>query len=151
MQVILLENIKNIGKRFTVKSVSDGYARNFLIPRGLAEVATPKKLESLKSRIIAATSAEKLAESEYTKLVSELSDKQFELHAKASEEGSLYAAIDDKQIAGLLQENGHTMITDEYVDLARPIKTVGAHNVIIKFSDAHQATIIVNVVKTDHE
>lgn len=151
MEVILLENIKNIGKQFSLKRVSDGYARNFLIPKGLAEIATADRIKSLKSKITSAKEAEKIAAEEYAKLASELQDKQFELHAKANEEGGLYASVDAAQIAGLLQESSYTAITKEQVDLSHPIKTTGAHAVILKLNDLHKATITVNIVSTDHE
>lgn len=151
MEVILLENVKNVGQRFTRKQVSDGYARNFLLPKGLAEIATEARLKSLKSKINSAKEAEKIAVEEYAKLTEELQGKQFELHAKANEEGGLYASVDTEQVAGLLQEKGHTAITKEQVDLASPIKTTGAHAVILKLDTEHTATVTVNIVNTDHE
>ena len=104
MKVILKENIKGVGKKDEVINASDGYARNFLFPRKLAEEATASNLHILNNKK-ENERKQKLAELEAAqKLAAELKGKEIKITAKTGENGKLFGAITSKDVAGLIKE-----------------------------------------------
>jgi large subunit ribosomal protein L9 len=99
MKLILLKDVKGQGKKGQVVNVSDGYARNFLLPRGLAEEATDSNMHIL-NRQNEAERKKKLAETEAAqKTAEELRNKEIKIFAKAGDGGRLFGAITSKDIA----------------------------------------------------
>lgn len=147
MKVILLKNVDSLGKEGDIKDISDGYARNFLIPRQLADVATPeliRQIENMKNRHAKAVQgdfhrAESLAE--------QLEGKAFEIVAKCSKEGRLYAGIREKQIIEILKKSGYKI---ENIKIQTDhIKEVGEHGVNLLFSHGLEARIMLIVKKEE--
>ena len=104
MKVILTKDIPNIGKKYDVKNVSDGYARNFLFPKKLAIVATEKEIKNLEAK---KEKAKAEAEKDLTKnqeIARKLESMEIEVPAKIGKEGNLYASISSAQIAKALKE-----------------------------------------------
>ncbi len=122
MKVILLENIKGLGHKNDVKEVSDGYARNFLLPRNLAVQATGSEIEKLQR-------SKKEAEIKLEKLISELKMKAkrieeltFHFTLKVGEKGETFGSLHKKDLEEKIKEAG---FGDVEVSLDKPIKTTG--------------------------
>ena len=118
-----------------MKNVSDGYARNFLLPGKLAEIYTPqamKRIEFLKKQEESA----KLKGLEVLKnSFKKLSEFNLVIQKKASEKGQLFASIDTERIAGELEKQGIGGIKPDFIQLEKPIKKLGRYDVIIKIGD----------------
>jgi large subunit ribosomal protein L9 len=130
MKVILKENIKGIGRKYEIKNVADGYANNFLIPKKLAEYASPeavKKAEILKS----ATEAEiEIREKLTEKQIEMLKGVKIILKKKGNEKGHLFEKIRPEEISGALKEQAKIEINPEFLVIEKPIKEMGEHKII---------------------
>jgi len=143
MKIILLKNVEKLGKQGEIKEVAFGYARNFLIPRGLADMATPDLVERIGKM---KKNEEVRAEADLhqtERLGSKLDGKGFEMSVKATEDGKLYASITPAKISSLLKDNGFA-ITKEQVK-TEPIKVLGEHSILIQLPHALEATIIIDI------
>lgn len=139
MKVILLKTVPKLGQRWDVKDVAMGYARNFLIPKGLVEEATPKALADLDAR---KTRAAAEAEADLLKMentVAKLEGQVIELAAKASDEGTLYATVSPAKIAAALKEKGFSVSKDQIQ--SSHIKEIGEHIVVINLDHGLEARI----------
>lgn len=139
MKVILLKNVPNLGEEGDVKEVALGYARNFLIPKGLAREATAQAIaEAQANKAKKAESAEaELAQAE--SLAQKMEGQTVEIKAKASEEGTLYAAISAVKIAAALKEKGF-MVKKENIK-AGHIKELGEHELVVNLDHGLDARI----------
>ena len=129
MKVIILEDVRGIGKKFEVKEVRDGYARNFLFPNKLAENATPSALKKLEELL--ATHAEK--ETEMIKHLQaaahKISEMSIQFDLKKGKDGSIFGSVNKEAILKALRE--HNLITKERVDITldHPIKELGKYTI----------------------
>src|SRR3990167_4732641 len=125
MQVILLKDVKNLGKTGEIKSVKYGYARNFLIPYQLAALPTPKLIEQMKKQ--ADHVQQKMAAKKQNLLVEleKLKGTVIDMAAKMSDEGKLYGSVDADMISKKLQEMGYKDMDKNMIVLTEPIKTAG--------------------------
>ena len=132
-----------IGKEGEIREVSTGYARNFLIPQGFADVATPDLIAQIEKR----TKKEaKRAEMDLVKtesLASQLDGSEFEISAKVSDMGTLYAAIAPSKIASLLKTKGFEVSKDQII--TPPIKETGEHEIVIKLDHGLETKIVLIV------
>jgi len=144
MQVILLTDVKGQGKKGEVKSVSEGYARNFLFPRKLAVEATGASLQQLQNKkdAIARKEAQELAEAK--EVAARLEKEKVVVHAHAGEGGRLFGAITSKHIGDTLQKLGYE-VDRRKIQLSDPIKGLGGHHVHIKLHSEVTASITVFV------
>jgi large subunit ribosomal protein L9 len=140
MKVILLENIENLGKKMEIKDVPSGFARNFLIPKGLVIIATPeniKKIEEEKIKNQEKTAKElKLME----KQASQLDGIEVIIEVTTGKEGQLFQSINKQKISEQLKELGFE-IDKNHIDLKNPIKELGEFPVKIKFEHNLEAEI----------
>lgn len=146
MKVILLQNIKGFGQIGDVKNVSDGYGRNFLLPRKMAKAATEgslKEVEFLKARRITTIEVEKKNALEASE---KLRDLVIELSKKASKTGKLFAGIDKEDLIKEIQKTTGIELKKEMIDQPEPIKNVGEHLIDINLSDEVriQVKIVIN-------
>jgi large subunit ribosomal protein L9 len=145
MEVILREDIKTLGKAGELVRVKPGYARNYLLPHGLAYEAT----EGNKKRIAAETKARSVRlQSERAGAEREaatLSGVQLRLAGKAGEEGKLFGSITAQDIAEELGRQGHTD-DRRRIELEHPIKTLGEHTVSVRIHPDVHAEVRVSVV-----
>ena len=145
MEVVLLKEVKRLGKRGDVKRVADGYARNYLIPRGLAVVATV----AARSRIAEEAAVVERQELDEKGLAEEQAAKmekaQLVFKAKASESGRLYGSITSGNIAEQLTEKFGIEIDKRKVVLEEPIKEVGKTKVEIKLHPEVKVIVTVTV------
>src|SRR3989338_2718448 len=132
MKIIFLKDVGGTGRIGEVKEIADGYAMNFLIPRGLAEQATPHKLAA-HSKQQAENAAQKANEEMRLKeTVQGLRGARIELKIRATEKGGLFKTIGPKEIADALLAQKGVAVPAEAVKPLEPVKTTGDH--IIKIS-----------------
>jgi large subunit ribosomal protein L9 len=146
MQIILLQDVKNLGKKGDLKNVSDGYARNFLFAKKLAGVATKEAIEQVEAQ----RKKEKMAEVENLeknkKLAAELKDKLIEIKAKGKEEGKLFGSISAKDVASKLGEAGFD-ISEKSIMMPAHIKEVGEYEIKINLAGGVETKIKLIVSK----
>jgi large subunit ribosomal protein L9 len=130
MEVILLERVAKLGQMGEVVRVKDGYARNFLLPKGKALRATDdnkKRFESMKTQL-EANNLQQRGEAE--KVGSKLDGQTFQVLRQASESGQLYGSVSTRDIAALVTQKGFTVNRNQ-VQINAPIKMIGSHKVPI--------------------
>lgn len=136
MKVIFLKDVAKVGQHGTMKEVSDGYALNFLIPRGLAVQATPEKVAAH----LAAQKREGEAKEQHHKMIAEavhsLKGARIEMSVKATEKGGLFKSITAADIVKAIQAQRGANIPPETIALAKPMKEVGEHAIKISFGEA---------------
>lgn len=131
MKVILLQDVKKLGKKGDVVDISDGYARNFLFPRKLAEEANNNNIHILNTKK-ENERKKKLAEIEAAqKLASELKGKEIKIEAKSGESGRLFGAITSKDVAELINKNFNLSIDKKKI-VMDTIKVAGSYDVELK-------------------
>lgn len=132
MKVILLEDVKSLGKKGEVVNVSDGYARNFIFKKNLGLEATPKALNDLK---LQKQNDEKIAAENLEKakvLAGEISGKSVTLSIKAGSDGRAFGSVSTKEISAAAKEQLGYDLDKKKMHLAEPIKNVGSFTVPVK-------------------
>ena len=144
VQVILRDDVPNLGKIGEVVRVKPGYARNFLLPRGLAVEASPKNLRTLEhhKRVIAAKADREHKSAEAT--ASRLSGVKLLVRARAGEEGRLFGSVTNMDVERLLAEKGFHVERRRIV-LPEPIKQLGTFPIMVQIGRAVRATIELTV------
>ena len=131
MKVILLQDVKKLGKKGDVVSTSDGYARNFLFPRNLAQEATDSNLHVLNAKKDVER-RKKTAEIEAAqKLADDLRDKVVKIDAKAGDSGKLFGAITSKDIADKINDQFNVKVDKKKI-VMDTIKIAGTYNIEVK-------------------
>ena len=147
MEVILIERMANLGPIGQVVRVKNGYARNFLLPRGVAYEATPgnkKRIAQEKERLEAAENARRDAASVIAKKLEEVS---LTFSAKVGEEGKLFGSVTASDIVHQLEAQGFKEVEKRMVDLHEPIKALGVYKVPIRLHADVRPEIKVWVIK----
>ncbi|MEE0772826.1 MAG: 50S ribosomal protein L9 [Anaerovoracaceae bacterium] len=145
MIVILLKDVKGTGKAGDVVKVSDGYARNMLLPKGLAKEATEGNVRNLeKQKAIAAEKLEAQKEAA-KKQAEEMSKITVVIKSKGGENGKLFGSITSKDIADALEEQEKIKVDKKKIDLTSPIKQTGDFQVAVKLFPEVSATLKVTV------
>lgn len=148
MQVILLADVKKLGQKGEVVNVAEGYARNFLIPRGLATEATQRRMKDLDRQNQLQAQRKKKAEEEARELGRRMENIRVNMQARVGA-GKLFGAISNKDIAGaILKQHGLT-VDKKKVLLDAPIKKLGEHDVKVKLHAKVQVNIVVEVTAED--
>ena len=144
MKIILLQDVKGQGKKGEVIDVNEGYARNFLIKKGLAEVATAAKLNDMKMKQSAADfhKAEEIKAMQET--AKNISGKNFTVKIQAGQAGKVFGSVTGANVADALQAAGYD-IDKKKVILPAPIKTLGVYDVDLKLMEGISAKIKVTV------
>ena len=145
MKVILLQDIKGTGKKDQVVEASDGYARNYLIPRKLAKEATAEALNSIEKAKSADKHREAVKRAEAEEKARELKGKVIQLSVRGGENGKLYGAVTNDQIAAALKEQHGYEVDKRKLELDEPIKTAGQAFVTLKLMAGISTRMIVNV------
>jgi large subunit ribosomal protein L9 len=146
MEIILRQAIENLGHPGDVVTVKNGYARNFLLPRGFAYEATPgnlKRIAAERGRLDAAESERRESASELAKRLEEV---QLTFSARVGEEGKLFGSVTSADIAEQLAAQGFT-IERRLIDLHDPIKALGVYRVPVKLHADVKPEIRVWVIK----
>lgn len=151
MEVILLERVGRLGHMGDIVRVKDGFARNFLLPKGKALRATKEnkaKYEGMKSELEARNVAMR---GDAQKIGTGLDGKSFVVLRQASEAGQLYGSVSGRDLAALLNEAGFTAVTRGQIALNAPIKTIGLHRVPVALHPEVEITVTINVARSADE
>jgi len=144
MKVILLADVKGTGKKGEIKEVSDGYARNMLIKKGLAKEATAVEVNSLKIKNQAEEFHRQEEIKRLTALAKELSGKVIVCKVKAGEKGRIFGSVTNAEIANALNEQGYS-VDKRMILLNENIKSLGVYKLEIKLMSGITAKISVKV------
>lgn len=148
VEILLRDRVDHLGKVGDVVNVAAGYARNYLLPKGLAIQATPENVR-LMARKRAKVDAEEAAQRiEHEKLIAKLSEVRLQLVERADETGTLYGSVSAAAIAGKLTEAGHP-IDEKQVRLEHPLKTTGEHPVKIHIHGDLDAEVVILVAASE--
>ena len=145
MKVILLADVKGMGKKQDIVNVSDGYARNFLFPKKLAMEATPGAAREVERRVAAERQREAERRAAAEKTAASLRGKVINVTAKCGAQGRLYGSVTGQEIADALKGQHGVDVDKRKIDLSEPIRTVGETDVIIKLYPEISARMIVRV------
>lgn len=145
MKVILLEDVKKVGKRGEIIEVSDGYGRNVLIKKGLALEGTPQNLNTAKQRQASAAHKKAVDSDEAKIMASQLAKVKVAIPVKVGEEGRVFGAVTAKDISDALKEQ-RIDIDKKKIEIKEPIKATGAYEVLIRVHPEITAIIEVTVV-----
>lgn len=150
MQVILLERVAKLGQMGEVVDVKPGYARNFLLPQGKALSASEQNIADFEERKtqLEAQNLETMKEAQ--SMADKLDGQQFVVIRQASDAGALYGSVSTRDAADAATENGFTLDRKQ-VALARPIKELGLHDVLVSLHPEVDATIVLNVARSQEE
>ena len=141
MEVVLLEDVKALGKKGQIVKVSDGYGRNFILTKKLGIEATPKNLNDRK---LQKANDAKIAAKDLAK---HLEDKSITLSIKAGEGGKAFGSVSSKEIAKAIKDQLNLDIDKKKLVLPEPIKTFGTHEVPIKLHKEVTGKLAVKVVE----
>ena len=145
MKVLLCEDIKKLGWLGDIVEVNEGYARNYLLPQGLAKVATEGNIRSI-AKEKGKRAEERLRERRrIAKAAEAVNGAEAVLAARANEQGVLFGSITEHMVAANLRAQGFE-VADEIVKLSEHIKDLGTHEVTLRFADDVTATVRVVVV-----
>lgn len=142
MKVILLKDIRGLGKIHEIKDVSDGYARNMLFPRKLAEVATEEKVRSIEAQKKAHEVELARIEEELAQKIRGLQGKKTTISARATEKGGLFKGITASDISRAIVLEHKVLIPEAHIALSGAIKTVGEHSVSLVSKKVKSETIL---------
>ncbi len=151
MEVILQEEILSLGRIGDVVNVAPGYANNYLIPKGLAIVATPGNLKQLEARRTIIDKKESAVKKEAEKIAAKVDGKDIKLEARAGEEGRLYGSVTAKDIAEAIGEQLKVEVDKNQVGLGDHIKDAGTHEIKIKFHFDVDAIIKAEIVAIEEK
>lgn len=147
MKVIFLKDVKGQGKKGQVKEVSEGYATNFLLPRGLVRPATEGNVKTLENQAAAEQRRKDNEKEEAQQLGKKLDELTLTMKAKAGEGGRLFGAITSKQIAETLAATQGISIDKRKIELGEPIRHMGLFQVSVKLHTEVKATLKVQVTE----
>ena len=146
MQVILMQDVEKIGQRGDIVDVSRGYVRNYLVPRGLAEVATAGKLEEAKNRMAEAEERDRRLAERATEVAELLNKSVITIEARTGEDERLFGSVTAANIADSIQRARGIHLDRRRIRLSEPIKSLGTHQVPVHVHGDVDASVKVIVV-----
>ena len=145
MKVILLKDIQGTGKKDQIIEVSDGYGRNYLLPRKLAKEATAEVLNSVANAKAADKHREEVKRLEAEELSKTLKGKVIQIKARGGEGGRLYGSVTNEQIAEALKAQHGVAVDKRRIEPEEPIRTTGQTMCVVRFAVGISTRMIVNV------
>lgn len=145
MKVIFLKNVDKVGRAGETKEVAEGYARNFLIPRGFARLATAGVVAQIETKARAAVEKVVHEQKKLKKLVKEISGVEIKIPAKVGEGGKLYGSVGAEEIAIGLKRKGFEVESGQ-IKMEKSIKDVGGHEIVVKLEGGLEAKVLVRVI-----
>ena len=145
MKLVLIKDVSNLGAEGDVKDVADGYARNFLLPRGLAVEASAGQLKQLQQRRETERRREEKNRGELETLAERLKGAAITFKVKVGEGGRLYGSITSKDVGDALEEQSHITVDRRRIDLEEPIRTLGTHQVPVRIASDLRPQVSVTV------
>lgn len=147
MKVIFLQDVKGQGKKGEVKEVSEGYARNFLLPKGLIKLASDGNLKTLEVQNASEQKRKEKEKEDAQKLAVRLGELKVVVKTKAGEGGKLFGAITSKQVAETLASQEGIKIDKRKIELEEPIRSLGVTQVAVKLHPEVKAKLHVHAVE----
>ena len=149
MQVILLQDIKNVGKKDQIINANDGYVRNFLFPKKLAIEATKDNLLKLQAKKDSKAHHKNLEIEANRSIAKKIEEITLELKVKAGANGKTFGGITSKEIAEGLKKQTGIDIDKKKIILKETIKTLGRYLVDVKFGDGVNAKLTISIIPED--
>jgi large subunit ribosomal protein L9 len=146
VQVILTRDVEKIGQRGDIVDVSRGYVRNFLVPRGLAEVATPTKLEEARRRMEEAEERNRRLADRATEVAETLNKSVITIEARTGEDERLFGSVTAANIADAIEQARSIHLDRRRIRLEEPIRALGTHQVPVQVHGDVEASVKVIVV-----
>jgi large subunit ribosomal protein L9 len=146
MKIILLKDVKGVGKKYDIKDVADGYGRNFLVARKLGEAATPdalKKVQKIKGVIDKEAHEEEMR---LDQLVRTIKDQHVEFPLKTDDKGTVFGSVTKDMILKAMREHKWLAADRAEVHMDHPIKQIGDHQVAVHLKNGKVATLTVRVL-----
>jgi large subunit ribosomal protein L9 len=135
MKVIFIKDVPKMGKRLEVKDMPDGYARNFLLPKGLVVLATPAEIAKRDREVQSHEDTKRLEDHLVESHFQKAADETLIMKAQANDEGHLFSGITAKIICEKLEKDRHVVIPEKSIKLEHAIKAVGAYEVELHYKD----------------
>jgi large subunit ribosomal protein L9 len=132
MKLVLTQDVPDLGHKGDVVDVADGYARNYLVPRSLAILATPGAMKDAESLRQARETAEAAAREAAEQVAQALADTTVVVAARSADEGKLFGSIGARDVAEAITKYTGVEVPAEQVRLAGPIKEIGLHEIVVK-------------------
>ena len=150
MDVILLERVAKLGQMGEVVRVKDGFARNFLLPRGKALRATKENRSRFETMKVELEARNLAAKGEAEKVASKLDGQSFTVLRQAAEGGQLYGSVTPRDLTALVTESGFAVSRNQ-IALNTPIKSIGLHKVPVVLHPEVEVTINITVARNEDE
>jgi large subunit ribosomal protein L9 len=145
MKVLLLDDVKGLGDAGQVKEVAEGYARNYLIPKKLAVVATPAALKEHEQRQAAEKKRQAKIDEEMRELGKKISGASVTIRSKVGEGGKLYGSVTTGDVAEAMEKQLGQVVDKRKIEIEEPIRHVGEYKVPVKLSKNVSSTVTVIV------
>ncbi len=142
MKVILLKDVKKIGRKMDVKDVADGLALNRLIPMGLALQATAGNIKMVEEKNKNSLTDTKMIQEATAKALAGLKDGRLVIEGKTNEKGHLFAGVHKEQVIAEFKKVSGLEISEESMDLEKPIKEIGEHKLKISVGDKNLELVV---------
>ena len=146
MKVILLDNIKGVGKKDEIINASDGYARNYLLPKKLAVEANAENMSKLNNKKESANYKKDQEKQNAEELAKKLKGIMLKIKVKAGENGKIFRGVTSKEISENLKNQYNFIVDKKKIVLKEAIKTLGSFNVSIKLFEGITADLKVEVI-----
>lgn len=146
MKVILLDNIKGVGKKDEIINASDGYARNYLFPKKLAVEATKENLGKLESKNEANKFKKQNEKNDAIEIANKLKELVLTIKVKAGENGKIFGGVTSKEISENLKEQYKIEIDKKKIEVKETIKNIGRFTINIKLYEGVNAKLTVNII-----
>lgn len=142
MKIILIKDIKGLGKKFDVKDAADGYARNFLIPRGLARPADEKSLKEISAQKAIQEKKELELKTKLDNLAKKLAGQEFHFKVKTGKKDEVFGSVaKDAIISEIRKKYEETELSEAEINLEKPLKTLGEHLIEINLGEGIKTKI----------
>jgi len=148
MKVILLKNVPNLGRQGEIKEVSDGHARNYLLPQGLVKIATEKAILELEQAKQKKVKLKVNLGKKFKELAKKLDNTKIIIQAKADEKKTLFGSVKAVKISEELKKRNYE-VEAKYVKLEQPIKSLGYYDVMIDFGGTVTAKIGLTITREE--
>ena len=146
MRVILKEDIKGVGKKDEIINASDGYVRNFLLPKKLAIIADAENLKKLEEKKESINHKKELEKQSAKNMAEQLKQIILTISVKTGENGKIFGSITSKEISEQLKEQHKMEIDKKKINLSEPIRVLGNFSVDIKLFEGVNAKLKINVI-----
>ncbi len=149
MEVLLLKDVEQLGEAGEIKRVANGYARNFLIPRGLAVIATPGAVKQAELQLESESRRQAKELDEAQALAQALDGLTVTFQARAGESDRLYGSITNANIADALSEQVDQEVDRRKIDMEEPLKELGTHAVTVRLAPGAEAKVTVIIEREE--